>query len=526
MTYGILVKEWRQHRGQLLATVLVIAGSVLLIAALPVIGKSNDTPLEALRLLHFSLLPISCLVLAQALVASEYHHPVHVFIDGIPISRSRMVAIKFILGIAAVGSGLAVGLGLAVWAGRTTDAVTARQIAIIAARSFTHAGLVYSFTFAWAFTGRYRLAVAVVTIAVLVFMPTMPARGFEHAMPWALVGSDFAYERYDFPVVALLVAAFASLVWISVAFALGAGFGGHLGPALAQRMSSRERTVIISLLFAIAIIRFTYDENRKHNRPLHFPGAVEIVSPRTRVVVAAAVGDLLPEEQAAMERVAQWISGDLDRLATYLDCENLPPVHLVHRRNMLPHEIIPGDIVHEQGVMLRLDLRLLAGEGEELRARVIREALLARSLGRLEREQMSWVLDGFVSWWPGTLAAADSALANAGDSGREDMEIVERHDLDAWLTLRERVGADEAGSMAAGGLRFAAQRYGSVALRTFLGDVLGREVSRNAVASIRDAAHPVSLRWQRATGATLEDFVAEWAEWRSAVADTARRSDS
>ncbi len=59
MTYGILVKEWRQHRGLLLATVLVIAGSVLLIAALPVIGKSNDTPLEALRLLHFSLLPIS-----------------------------------------------------------------------------------------------------------------------------------------------------------------------------------------------------------------------------------------------------------------------------------------------------------------------------------------------------------------------------------------------------------------------------------------------------------------------------------
>jgi hypothetical protein len=199
------------------------------------------------------------------------------------------------------------------------------------------------------FTGRYRLAVAVVTIAVLVFMPTMPARGLEHATPWALVGSDFAYERYDFPVVALLVAVFASLVWISVAFALGAGFGGHLGPALAQRMSSRERTVIISLLIAIAIIRFTYDENRKHNHPLQFPGAVEIVSLRTRVVVASAVGDLLPDEQAAMERVAQWISGDLDRLATYLDCEDLPPVHLVHRRNMLPHEISPGDIVSRAG---------------------------------------------------------------------------------------------------------------------------------------------------------------------------------
>lgn len=517
MIRAILGKEWRQHRLTLVMVVMVLAGGVPLLALAPAIGQTDDTPLAALRLLLLMLLPVVCLVLGQALVASEYRLPVHAFIDGIPLSRGWMVTLKYLVGLFALLMGLGLALGVAVWIGRTTDVVSARQFALTAARSSAQVWLIYSFVFAWAFTGRYRVAIALTVLMVLVFLPTLPGRDLDFAMPWALVTHDFAYERYDYPVAALASAVAFSVIWTAAAFILGVANGGRYGSALAQRMSSRERTVITSLLLTIAALRFTYDTALTIEAPLHFPGAIERAGPPARVVVATTVSDPQPDEQAAMDRAADWIASDLRELAAYLGCEGFPPVYVIHRRDVYSRAFESGVIKPEQGALLRADLRHVGHNGTALRRRILREALLARSLGRLGREEMAWVLDGFEAWWPGIDADQDSADVTEPEVSAASGAIIAPGDLDTWLTVRHRLGEEGAGALAASGLRFAGRRYGADARRAFLGDILGRRVRRNATASLRDVLQPVGRRWRRATGVTLEQFTLDWAEWQASA---------
>src|SRR5205823_5445901 len=110
MTWNLIDKEIREHWLPLGAVVAIgLLGLGLVTLGSIVTGEAGN-PLEALRsfLLTFSI-PIA-LVTCNRLVVREYQGKTQLFLESLPLTRARMILVKYVFGLTIVGGFVAIAL--------------------------------------------------------------------------------------------------------------------------------------------------------------------------------------------------------------------------------------------------------------------------------------------------------------------------------------------------------------------------------------------------------------------------------
>jgi hypothetical protein len=510
MIRGLIEKELRQHGFALLFVLLLSVAGAAMIMQNRFIALSFGTPFAAARYFLLTFFPLACLVLSQALIVQEYRQKTQLFLEGLPLPRWKMIAIKYGFGLMLSSIALAVALAAACLHRHALDALTPRFVALVALRSAVYGWFLWSLIFAHGFMGRYRMGFAILGFCVIRLSLVIHHLDLATIGPFELIGERFAYERYVVPAVPLAVTALYALFWTAVGFMLGSARDATIAAALSKRMSSREKMALTFALFAIMLILGRRAQEAERPPAIHLPGAAEVVRGAAHVAAAAAVEAASRAEDALLKEAAERAAAELSRIADYLRIETLPPVFIVHRRDLAGGEMENAQIKQEQGLMVRVNVTAKEYNLDALLRWIIRETLATRSLGRLEREQSAWVLDGFAGWW---LTRADG-VGQATSETREALDALPEEfsalDVERWLSLRDDAGTESASALAAAGLRVLGAAHGDEARRRFLSSVLAVEVHKDARAWLFDVCHPIPGRLQAAAGVSLAAFAVEW----------------
>ncbi len=512
MNRGLIEKELRQHGLALVFVLLLVVAGVGVILKNGFMSRAFGTPFASVRFLLLTFLPLAGLVLAQVLIVTEYRHKTQLFLEGLPLPRWRMIAIKYALGLVLMaGSALAV-LGVAWQRSSSADVVTPLFLVLLTLRSLCYVWFLWSLCFAHGFMGRYRFLFGV--LAFVVIKSDWIAFDIDPAVygPFELTGDRFAYERFVVPWTQLAVTSAYALFWMGAGFMLGLARDANIAAALAQRMSSREKVALTFGIFAVLLVAIMRDEGAKNAEPIHLPGSVDVTRGPVQVSASAAVDYPTSKENAALEHMAVRVADELAAVADYLHCKTMPPFFIVHRRYLKPNVVEDAGIKKQQGVMLRMNLTAENFDERKLLYEAVFHSLLTKSLGRLNHERAYWVLEGFDVWWPSRNdppGKNEEELRAARKAMPRDFSA---RDVDRWLTLLKRAG-DDTHALAAMGMRVLHAKHGEEASRRFLNSVLAVEVEKkDSRAWLRDVLNPVPRRFRKATGVSLDTFVAEWRE--------------
>jgi len=512
MTWGLIEKELRQHAIALAFLLGILASGLALLSANRMLSSLSGTPLEALHLLLITLAPLVSLFLAQLLVAGEFRQKTQLFLEGLPLPRWRMLAVKYSLGLAVIMLGVAAALATSLLRSRHSDAMTPHFALILASKSLAWTWFIYSALFAQGFLGRYRLAFGVLAITILLELSKsgLPVSKF---CAFQLVDARFGYERVLFPVASLIETAIGIAGFTALGFWLGLMRDSTVASLLAERMSSREKTFFtfmsIAAIMAIGIVA----ERETSSAPVRLPGAYEVDRGPAHVAASAAVDFPLSKENEAARRVATDMAGELERLSRYLGCATMPPVFIIHRRDLSGKEFENGELKRRQGLMVRANLTAADFDEDALLQWIVRESLLLKSGGRAGYERNAWVLDGFPLWWSQMRGKQSPPEQHTPEldlaSGAMPSDFSARS-LRDWLSLEKASGKEKTRALAWTGLAILSTKHGPDACQRFLGEMLGREVPQDARGWLRDVMHPMPSRFLKSTGLPLEAFAVEW----------------
>ena len=507
MIRGLLTKELRQHGFALVFLFLILVGGLVIITSNGAMRRHGGGGFAAVQMLHFTFVPLACLVLGQLLIATEFRQKTQLFLEGLPLPRWRMLAVKFALGLGTLSAAIGGALVVAWWSARGSEALTPRFAALLALKSAGWLWFMFTLCFAHAFLGRYRLVFGVAIFAGLVALNGAGVRLSDFG-PIALIDERFGYEREIFPVAALAITAALGLGLAALGFTLGLVRDASVASLLAEKMSSREKVFLTFLTIAVMLVGTFLHEHWKTSTPVQMPGAIEAQRGFVRVVASAAVDAPSREETAKLTRVTARAAEELSALAAYLGCKSFPPIFLVHRRDLAGGELRNGKLKYAQGVLVRANYTDAAFREDALHTWLIREAMVAHTSGLADRERNAWALDGLAEWWPRRDRGLDPAwLAPARTAMPADFSA--RH-LGAWMSLRENAGADPARMLAATGIFVLGQRHGADAQQRFFARKFGPAQPGDIRGWIGDILHPARLR--AVTGTSAETFIAAWRE--------------
>ena len=513
MMRGLLTKELRQHGFTLGFLFLILLGALALIAGNASLGRALGGGFAALHLLLRLYVPLACLVLGQVLIATEFRQKTQLFLEGLPLPRWRMLAVKFALGLAVLAGSIAAAIFVAWWQARGSEAMTPRFAALLSLKSAGWVWFMFTLCFAHAFLGRYRVVFGLTLLFGFFALDSIGVRLSEFG-PFALIDDRFAYERHVFPVGALAITAVLGLGLAGLGFALGLVRDASVASLLAEKMSSREKVTMVCVTLAVLMVCVYLTEHHKSSTPVRMPGATEAQRGVVRVFASAAVDVPTREETAALERVAQRAAEELSALAEYLGCTSFPPVFIVHRRDLQGRGTSSGELKPSQGAMLRANLTAPDFFEQGLLQSLVQETLRAHTGGLASRERNAWALDGLACWWPKRQPAADAepgidALWLSAARQAMPRDFSARH-LDAWLSVGRDGDTNRAGPLAATGLVVLAQRHGAETRRRFLAAMFRDARPADFRGWLSDAIRPRAGRFRAAAGLGEEEFVAEW----------------
>lgn len=503
MIRGLIEKELRQSRMAFLMMLLFLSTGLWAVFRSPLVLRAGGSSFEASRMLLFTFMPLACLVLANSVIAGEFRQKAQLFLEGLPLPRWRMIAVKYALGLGMVWLvTLAIGTG-AWWHTKGSELLTHRFISLMAVKALSWGTFCWSVFFALGFLGRYRVFLSLV-IVIGLLMAESEGMQVSRFGPFDLMNGRFAFERFVWPEKALWITGGIVACTTLLGFALGLIRDASVATMLAEKMSAREK-VMIGIITLIALMSVGFVEQRKRSAgPVYLPGSVDVVKGAATVSAAAAVETLTPEESAALTSFANATATMLDEMAQWLKCESLPPLFLVHRRDFDAKQREDGELDSRQGYMLRLNLTKQKPDDPTLQEEIIWMLLRAHHHYRLPSDERGWVVDGFARWWP--RRHEEEKLRNLGG-----LPPVKAEDLKAWLKVREGIGDDSAKNLAAAGFVALAHAAGGQKRQAFVSAVLGPSTPHDGRASLLDWLHPMPRRFKDTTGMTLEEFSAAWA---------------
>lgn len=501
MIRGLIEKELRQSRLAFLMMLLFLGVGLWAVLRSPLLLRSGGSSFEVLRMLIYAFMPLACLVLAQSLIAGEFRQRSQLFLEGLPLPRWRMIAVKYFLGLVMVWLvTLAIGTA-AWWHTQGEEALTQRFLMLLAAKALGWASFCWCAFFALGFLGRYRL---IVTLIIVIGLLVAESEGemISRLGPFDLLNRRFAFERFVWPVRSLQITGLLIAALTALGFGLGLVRDASVATMLAEKMSAREK-VMIGIITIMVLMSIGFVEEKKRDAgPVHLPGSVDVVKGAASVSVAAAVETMTDEETKAVNQWAEKTATMLAEMAQWLHCEHLPTLFLVHRRDFDANQREDGALDSRQGYMLRLNLTKKPPEDLEIQEEIIWMLLRARQHYRLPSDTNGWVLDGFASWWPRRHLPQNPDQTSTRPISAEDLQH--------WLKVREGAGNAEARKLGANVLAALERSAGATKRQQFVAAVLGARMPHDARATIKTWLYPFPRTFEQITGMSLEAFASEW----------------
>lgn len=515
MTWALICKELRQHGGLMLTLGLVALGATQVVQVAMSLNGMSGSDFFGLGIALTSILPLCCLILGHRLVVIEFRDKTQLFLEALPVSRWKMIAVKYVLGlVCALGCGFA-ALALTWWQAGAGEGLSERFLEILLARTGLWVAFVYTFFFTMGFLGRYRMPVFI----VLYFAVVLAAEGTRIAVgdfpPFMLVDlQTFGFERDRFPVADLIWTGGITLAFLGTSFAMGLVREGSVASMLGEKMSHKEKMLVGGLIAAAISAAATL--SMKHPEPFVLPDAVTEEREGVVVSVASPLERKVDQEVVLAAALVEEMAG----VKRWLGAEDWPEIFVVEREDDFEEGSFfrLGDLEEEAGVLLYADYRNEEFPDERFMRFVLRACLEEISAGRVKRESKKWMFHGLLRrWWergrPEDEAEVPSKrIAKARKA--VEMEGLEEDDVLRWFSYEKAVGRKRARAVAWSGVKLMEERYGEEKFRAVMAAVLGRVVEQDARESVYDFRHPVPVVFERITG---EDFGVFVDAWRTAI---------
>lgn len=474
---ALLRKEWREHRWMLLAMLLVLAisqGGALISSAM------MGSPMVAYQKVAMLIAPLMALLVTNRLVVREYMGRTQLFLETLPVSRTQVIALKWLLGAALLLLAMSACLGATLLAARAQVLLTPHYVGLVAVRSASFILFFYALAFAVGLTGRYRFAIWAVLIASIVIADASGQAAAKQFPPFYLVQESMVYERLQLPLRAVLITCGLTVALAAATFALALSAQGSLVVALSRRMTSREKSgVTVGILVLLMVI--TVIDARKPKPAFELQAAV-----RSEGGPAVAVGIAGPPADAL--KLANLLSSDLARLQAFLALPHAPALAA------LPDDTLDGDAFQRaalpkaDGVVVRAAFTSSQFDREGFRAYAMASWMGWHSRGHAAMEERRWLLDGAAQW----LIARDLPQQQAMLALRAAFaaRLLRARQRDAgsavrqWLTVREELGTCLSDALAWRMVSSLAQQMGEQRFQTLSRSALAVRPPDDARASL------------------------------------------
>ena len=476
---ALFYKELREHRWVLLAMLLLLAlGQAATLWGAGAMGS----PMVAYQKIVSIMAPLMALVLVNRLVVREYMGRTQLFLETLPVSRTQVLAVKWLLGGAVLSLAMLACFGATLFIARDKVMLTSHYVSLVAIRSASFVLFSYALAFAVGLTGRYRYVIWSVLLVCTVAADAVGQLPVANWPPLYMVQESMVYERLALPSSAVLITCALGAALIVASFALALSAEGSLVVALSRRMSSREKSAV-TIGFLALIMAITVIEARTPKPPFELVRAV-----RSESGPAVAVGIAGPP--AVAQRLANVLSADLAQMQAFLDLRSPPSL------TALPDDALDGGafqravLPNADGVVVRAAFTDDAFDTEGFRAYALASWMQWHSRDRAAEENRRWLLDGAAQWLVArdlpqrqeTLAlraafAARLLQARPSGAGRAVRE---------WLGVREELGPCLADALAWRMVSSLAQQMGDARFRTLSRSVLAERPPGDARASLLD----------------------------------------
>ena len=516
MIRGLLEKECRDHAIALGVMAVLLLVTLLIMLMVPVFSETGGSAFSLLGELLSFLGPLAALILATGLIHSEFRHRTYLFLLGLPIHRVTLLSVKYGFGLCAMLLLATVLLAGAWWGGRNAEAMTPNFLWLLFAKSVGWMWCCWSVCFAHSFLGRYRIVTGFALVIGL-FIAQNAGVLVSRFGPFALISDQFAYERYVWPIEAFGWTAVLIVGFSLAGFALGIIKDSEVTEKLSKRMSSRER-VVVTVVVLGAITGLSIFSQEPRGVPLNLPGAIDFSDRAANVSVVAAVSTPTKGEEEALAAHGKSAAKLLSAVAEYLECERLPRINIVHRRDFKANKFeIASESEGDIG-LIRLNVLATPPSDLNLQTQLIEHVLGIRQRGRLHSDARGWVLKGFAAWMPlrGQVTSASDLVKLRGQGQTFVDESVSATDLSAWLKYASSREKIELGTSAGIGI-LVMGNGDEAARRRFLTGVLGYEAPHDARATLHDWLHPVEPLLKATTGDDFETLAAKWSREMKAI---------
>lgn len=519
MTLALLRKElWQHWAAFTFAAVLTLAGGSLVIGFSLARGQAG-TPLDGYRLCVGIFGVLLAVVVCHRLVVLEYQARTQLFLEALPFSRWRMVAVKYALGILLIIFLMGILFLSCLALTARHDPVSLRFLAILGLRSLSYIWFAYSFFFVMGFLGRYRPAIYLVLFLAVVVLQEHSAVQFSRFGPLALVDSRFSYETEVFPWDALRETWLLALVCLVCAGVLALVREGSLAALLAEKMSHREKVFIAALLVGLLWTLALVDEKVKR-ASFDLPDAITESEPGVVIKVESRGGDAASEEAA--RELARQVASRLSAVREYLSVSNLPPVFITPRGDLDALRYERGELDNHHGLHVQANYLAPDWQPEDFLAWLLREELILASNARAKHESRRFVLDGFALFWMRRSANTETAVSQdvvplrASYGTRKSFSL---EDIFRWLSFREKVGDPIASAVACSGLETLERLVRPEDFRSFIRATLAVAAPKDWRALGAAGGAPLHKALTEKCGITPVDFFQRWQQ----DLDTARQ---
>ena len=438
------------------------------------------SPMVAYQQLVTIMAPLMALLLANRLVVREYMGRTQLFLETLPVGRSQVIAVKWLLGAVLLLLPLAVCFAVTVAAARGQVLITPHYVALVAIRSFSFVLLVYSLAFAIGLTGRYRFLVWGVLFMCVVVAETQWQLAVSKWPPFFLVQESMVYERKLLPLNAVLITCGAALALVAATFALALAAQGSLVVALSRRMTAREKAgVTIAILALLTVVSIV--DVRKEKPVFVLQDAVQ--SENGPVVAVGESGD-----DEAGRNLANTLSADLAHLHKYLALAQEPTL------SVLPDDALDADVFQRaalpsaDGVVVRAAFGSEQFDRDAFRAYALAAWLAWHTRERAGMEERRWLLDGFAQWMAlrGRPERHETMALRAALAARllQQQKISIDGALHRWLGVREQLGTCLSDALAWRMVSSMAQQMGAPQFQSFSRALLAVRPAPDARASL------------------------------------------
>ena len=509
--YTLLAKDVREHRG---AALLLAAGCLVVVMLLLAQNSVAAYSMSAFEIVRFSLigfLPLIALIVGNRLIVNEYMSGTRLFVEALPIGNFMPLVLKYLLGFSYIVLIATVMVLLASQQAGIADDVTPDYVLLILAKTWVMVSLYWSLVFCFSLCGYLRIALYLVTaaiIGILAYYPGLDATAFA---PMALMDSQlFVYERDSIPWGQMGFTLLLSLVFTAAGFILTRLGEGSVVERLAKPMTRRDYVALgVLIASGLTLASTLMDQNQRD--PIDFSSA-SVIRLDDPDVIVLYISD---QYKAPADALAQRMQTSLEQLQATLALPGLPTVRLALLPSRDKHDI---DYATSDGVFVSANwLEHDSYDNAILDSVIMHGVLSAQTNGRGVFEPYHWMLDGFTRWWV--------------EQGNGDLDPDHRNELVArallalsrdpqagqligrWQLTADRFSYPTAEALAWAAMTWLEEQRGREAVIALATSFLTQPMGTTAFASLQDRLDSMRSRVEGIIDMPLEEFEAGWQQW-------------